>query len=394
MAQVLDGVRVIDFCRYIAGPFCTAMLADLGAEVIRIEKIDCSEDRYTSPITDQGEGAGFMQMNRNKKSVTLNPMKPEGREIVKQLVATADIVAANLPPPTLEAMGIDYESLKAIKPDIILTTMNAFGSGGPYSERVGFDGIGQVMAGGVYLGGTPEQPVKSFTPYADYGTASLATVGTLAALMYRNQTGRGQVVEGALLRTAVAFNNVAMIEQAAIEQNRVGTLNRLQTAAPGDIYQTKDGWVIAQVIGQNLFERWAKIMGDDIWLTDERFKDDASRGDNNEPINERMAEWCAERTTDEVIRTMEEARVPCGPVLSPGEAIEDPHVKSAGFLKEVDYPGLPKSVPVADFPVRLSESPGGIRRRAPTLGEHTDEVLGGLGYTQGQLAELREKRII
>ena len=394
MAQVLEGVRVIDFCRYIAGPFCTAMLADLGAEVIRIEKINGSEDRYTSPITDQGEGAGFMQMNRNKKSVTLNPMKPEGREIVKQLVASADIVAANLPPPTLISMGIDYDSLKAIKADIILTTMNAFGAGGPYSERVGFDGIGQVMAGGAYLGGTPEQPVKSFTPYADYGTASLATVGTLAALMHRNQTGRGQVVEAALLRTAVAFNNVAMIEQAAIDRNRVGTLNRLQTAAPGDIYKTKDGWVIAQVIGQALFERWARIMGEDHWLTDPRFQDDASRGDNNESINDRMSQWCAERTTADVVAAMEAARVPCGPVLSPAETINDPHVQAVGMLQNVDYPGLAKSVPVADFPVRLSESPGTIRRRAPTLGEHTDEVLGALGYTQGQLAELREKRVI
>jgi len=394
MAQVLEGIRVIDFCRYIAGPFCTAMLADLGAEVIRIEKLAGSEDRYTSPITDEGEGAGFMQMNRNKKSITLNPMKPEGREIVRKLVATADIVAANLPPPTLVAMGIDYESLKAVKPDIILTTMNAFGAGGPYSERVGFDGIGQVMSGGVYLGGTPEQPVKSFTPYADYGTASLATVGTLAALMYRNQTGRGQVVEGALLRTAVAFNNVAMIEQAAIERNRVGTLNRLQTAAPGDIYKTRDGWVIAQVIGQNLFERWARIMGEEHWLTDPRFKDDASRGDNNAPINTRMAQWCAERTTEEVITLMEEARVPCGPVLSPAQTLEDPHVRAVGMLQEVEYPGLPRPVPIADFPVRLSESPGGIRRRAPTLGEHTDEVLAELGYTQGQVAELRERRVV
>jgi crotonobetainyl-CoA:carnitine CoA-transferase CaiB-like acyl-CoA transferase len=313
---------------------------------------------------------------------------------VKKLVATADIVAANLPPPTLVAMGIDYESLKAIKPDIILTTMNAFGAGGPYSERVGFDGIGQVMAGGVYLGGTEDQPVKSFTPYADYGTASLATVGTLAALMYRNQTGRGQMVEGALLRTALAFNNPAIIEQAAIGVNRTGSLNALQTAAPGDIFKSKDGWVICQIIGKPLFERWARLMGEEHWLNDERFKDDISRGNNRDIVNGRMSEWTALRTTDEVVEQMEAARLPCGPVLSPAEVMEDPHVQAVGFFKDVDYPGLPNSVPIADFPVKLSESPGTIRRRAPTLGEHTDEVLGALGYTQGQLTQLREGRII
>ena len=167
----LTGVRVLDFGRFIAGPYCAALLAEYGADVIRIEKRSGSEDRFTTPVTSGGEGALFMQMNRNKLSVTLNPMKPEGREIVRKLVATADIVAANLPPETLVKMGIDYETLKSIKPDIILTTMNAFGQGGPYSNRVGFDGIGQAMSGSTYLGGTPDQPVKSFAPYADYGTA-------------------------------------------------------------------------------------------------------------------------------------------------------------------------------------------------------------------------------
>ncbi|MCH9673479.1 MAG: CoA transferase [Gammaproteobacteria bacterium] len=393
MEAVLDGVRVIDFCRYIAGPFCTALLADLGAEVIRIEKVDGSEDRYVSPITDDGVGAAFMQMNRNKKSVTLNPMRPEGREIVRKLVATADVVAANLPPPTLEAMGIDYDSLREIKPDIILTTMNAFGSGGPYSERVGFDGVGQVMSGGVYLGGTPDQPIKSFTPYADYGTASLSCVGTLAALMHRNKTGEGQIVEGALLRTALAFNNPGIIEQAAIAVNRVGSLNRGQNAGPSDIFKTKDGWVIAQVIGQPLFERWARLMGENYWLVDERFKDDISRGNNGTVISERMSQWTAERTTDEVLSQMAEARIPCGPVLSPEDAPKDPHVQAVGFLKDVEYPGLEKPVPVSEFPVRLSKTPGEIRHHAPTLGEHTDEVLGSLGYSPEQIDAFRAKRV-
>ena len=164
MTQVLKGIRVLDFGRYIAGPFCGTLLADMGAEVIRIEKVDGSEDRYLAPISDTDDGGTFMQLARNKKGLTLNPMKPEGREIVRKLVATADVVIANLPPDTLAAMGLDYDSLKSVKPDIILTMISAFGRGGPYSNRVGFDGLGQAMSGAMYLSGTPDQPVKAWPP--------------------------------------------------------------------------------------------------------------------------------------------------------------------------------------------------------------------------------------
>ena len=167
MAGVLDGVRVLDFGRYIAGPFCGMLLGDMGAEVIRIDKLAGSEDRYLVPVAESGEGPLFLALNRNKMSLTLNPMKPEGREVVRKLVETADVVIANLPQPTLEAMGIDYDSLKAIKPDIILTTVTAYGNGGPYSERVGFDGVAQALAGATYMGGHPGDPMKSFVPFAD-----------------------------------------------------------------------------------------------------------------------------------------------------------------------------------------------------------------------------------
>src|SRR5690606_19651344 len=198
MSKVLEGIRVLDFGRYIAGPFCASLLGDLGAEVIRIEKVDGSEDRFLSPVSESGDGALFMQMGRNKLGMTLNPMKAEGREIVRRLVATADVVVANLPPDTLQAMGLDYESLKAVKPDIILTMISAFGSDGPYANRVGFDGLGQAMSGAMYMSGTPEQPVKSYAPFIDFGTASLSAAGTLAALYERQRTGRGQVVEASL----------------------------------------------------------------------------------------------------------------------------------------------------------------------------------------------------
>ena len=393
MTQVLKGIRVLDFGRYIAGPYCGTLLGDMGAEVIRIEKIDGSEDRFLSPISDKGDGGLFMQLARNKKCLTLNPMKPEGREIVKKLVKTADVVIANLPPDTLAAMGLDYESLKVIKPDIILTTISAFGRGGPYANRVGFDGLGQAMSGAMYMSGTPEQPVKAFPPYIDFGTASLSAFGTMAALFERQKTGKGQMVEGSLFNTALTMMNGTAIEQNAIQRNRVATLNRSQTSGPADTFKTKDGWVLVQSVGGPLFKRWTDLMGEDHWLADPRFKDDISRGDNGELISERTAVWCAQRTSKEVLAEMEAARLPAGPVLSPQQVLDDPHVAAKGLFQLVEYPGLDKPAPLMKTPVELSETPGEIRTRPPTLGEHTDEIMQELGNSETEIAQLREKRV-
>ncbi len=394
MSKVLQGVRVLDFGRYIAGPFCATLLGDMGAEVIRIEKVDGSEDRYLSPVTENGDGAVFLQLARNKQSMTLNPMKPEGREVVGKLAATADVVVANLPPNTLRAMGLDYASLAAVKPDIILTMISAFGQGGPYSNRVGFDGLGQAMSGSMYLSGTPDQPVRAWAPFVDFGTASLAAFGTMAALHERAKTGKGQVVEGSLFNTALTMMNGTLIEQHAIERDRVASLNRGQTAAPVDTFRTKDGWVLVQSVGGPLFERWAKLMGEDHWLDDPRFKDDISRGDNGELVSERLARWCAERTSEEVLAAMEEARLPAGPVLSPKQVLEDPHIAARGIFEATDYPGLERPAPLMRTPVELSATPGEIRRRAPTLGEHTDRILDELGYSGERIDALRAKRVI
>jgi len=394
MTQVLKGIRVLDFGRYIAGPFCGTLLADMGAEVIRIEKIDGSEDRFLTPISETGEGGTFMQLARNKLGMTLNPMKPEGREIVKKLVATADVVIANLPPDTLKNMGLDYDSLKAVKPDIILTMISAFGRGGPYSNRVGFDGLGQAMSGAMYLSGTPEQPVKAWPPFVDFGTASFAAFGTLAALYEKQKTGKGQVVEGSLFNTALTLMNGTAIEQSALQINRVASLNRGQAAAPSDTFKCTDGWVLVQSVGGRLFERCTVLMGEPHWLEDERFKDDISRGENSVLISERMAKWCAERTSAEALAAMEEVRLPAGPVLSPQQVLEDPHIAAKGLFQPVDYPGMEQPAPLMRTPVELSETPGEIRHRAPTLGEHTDSLMSELGYSETEIAQLHELRVI
>ena len=394
MAGVLDGIRVLDFGRYIAGPFCGMLLGDMGAEVIRIDKLSGSEDRYLVPVAESGEGPLFLALNRNKKSLTLNPMKPKGREIVENLVKTADIVIANLPQPTLEAMGIDYDSLRAIKPEIILTTVTAYGNGGPYSERVGFDGVAQALAGATYMGGRPGDPMKSFVPFADFGTATMAAFGTLSALIERNKTGNGQLVEAALTRTVMAFNIALLAEEAIKSIDRPSYGNRGYSAGPSDIFKTTDGAVMVQVVGQPLFERWAGLMGEESWLQDPRFATDMDRGENGELLSARMQMWCKDMSTKEVLDALDEARIPCGPVLSAKQVLQDPHIKAMDFLQDMNFPGLKKPIPINTTPVKLSQTPGTIRQRTAELGEHTDEILNSLGYTADKISEMRNARVV
>jgi crotonobetainyl-CoA:carnitine CoA-transferase CaiB-like acyl-CoA transferase len=394
MNDVLAGVRVLDFGRYIAGPYCAALLGDLGADVIRVERRGGGEDRWVAPVGEDGVGAIFLVMNRNKRAMTLDPSRPEGREIVRKLVATADVVVANLPPEVLRSLALDLDSLRRVKPDIILTTVTAFGAGGPWSHKHGFDGIGQVMCGSAYLTGTPEQPMRAAVAWVDCGTASLAAFGTLAALMARQKAGCGQKVEGALLRTALAFTNPTLVEQQVIQVDRTATLNRGQTSAPADIFRTRDGWIIAQAIGGPMFTRWAGLMGEEHWLTDARFKDDQARGDHGEVVSARMSRWTGERTTAEALEELEKAQIPAAPLHSPRQALQDSHIRAAGLLADTDYPGLPRPAPLAPTPVDLSETPGRFRRRAPMLGEHTDAILGELGYDPDEIRELRAKGVI
>jgi crotonobetainyl-CoA:carnitine CoA-transferase CaiB-like acyl-CoA transferase len=393
---VLAGVRVLDFGRYVAGPYCATLLGYLGAEVIRIEKRDGGEDRYIAPIAASGEGGVFFQTACNKKSLTLDPASPQGREIVQRLVRTADVVVANLPSSGLQSLGLDYASLKAIRPDIILVTQSSFGDAGPLAERGGFDGVGQAMSGAMYMTGTPGHPAKSAAPYVDYSTAVLSAFGTLAALMQRAQTGEGQEVQTNLLGTAMAVFGSHLTEQSALGLNRVPTGNRVQTSAPSDVFATRDGHILTHTVGNGLFRRWARLMGDaDRWSNDPRFQSDQSRGDHSGDILVRMRQWCSERTTDEALRELQAAGLPAGPVQTLQQALDHPQVAAMQALHAItDFPGLQRPARVADLPVKLSVSGGGITHRPPLLGEHTDEVLCGLGYSSEEITALRDARVI
>lgn len=392
---VLDGVRVLDYGRFIAAPWCAALLADMGADVIRVEKREGGEDRWVQSVAEGGEGGTFLQCNRNKRSLTLDSTTDEGKEITRKLVAGADIVVANMPAAGMRSSGLDYETLRAVKPDIILASATAYGEGGPYSDRIGFDGAGQVMSGAVYRQGLPDQPIRTVVPYADFGTALTLTIGVMMALFHRDRTGQGQHVEGALLPTALMLSNAFLIERELLGTDKPRMGNRGTSVAPCDLYRTRDdGWVLLQVAGPPMFKRWCRLVGRPELFDDPRFANDDLRWQHGDVLNDIMAQWCADKTKAEVLERLEAAKLPAAPMHSTQEVLDDPHVQAMGFLQRVPFPGAPRDVPIIETPFRMSATPGQIRRRAPLLGEHTDEILGEIGYTGDQVARLRDRKVI
>lgn len=394
MTLPLSGVRVIDFGRFIAGPYCGMLLADMGADVIRVDRRQGSEDRYTGPVTEGGEGGAFLSLNRNKRSLTLDTAKPESAEIIRRLVAGADVVIANLPVAVMKKMRIDYDSLRAVKADVILARVSAFGPDGPYADRLGFDAVAQAMTGAMSLSGFPDVPMRSAVSFEDYGTALHTAFGVMVALYHRARTGEGQIVDGSLLATGITFMQAYLAERGVVGIEREARGNAGFYTGPADAYRAKDGWVVVFTVGGDMFARWARLVGRADLVGDPRFVTDLSRADHRETIRLIMAEWLAARTCDQAVAELQAARIPAGPVMTPAEALADPQVRARELLRYVDYPGAPSAVPIANTAVRLSATPGGIRQRAPMLGEHTDEVLGELEYSKKEIEFLRLQEVI
>lgn len=392
MPGLLDGIRVIDFGRFIAAPYCAMLLADFGADVIRVERREGGEDRRLGPITASGEGGLFLNLNRNKRGVTLDLGHPAAEAIIHRLVGSADMVIVNLPIGVMQKLKLDYERLRQIKPDIILVMASAFGPDGPYRDRIGFDGVVQAMSGAMSLTGFPGPPVRSIVSWVDYGTALHAAFGAMAALYHRLQTGRGQVIDVSLLATGVTFMTPLLAERRATGIRREQMGNTGYYTAPSDAYRTRDGWILVPTIGDDMFRRWARLVGRTDLINDPRCRDDITRGNNAQLINEVMRDWCAARTRDEALGELERARIPCGPVYDLDEVLADPQVNARGLLREVEHDG--NGVPIAAPPLRLNETPAAIGRRAPRLGEHTDEVLRELGFAAREIIAFRNEGVV
>ena len=391
---LLTGYRVLDFGRFIAGPYAAALLADMGADVIRIERLEGGEDRCVLPVAESGEGGMFLQINRNKRCLTLDLASSQGREIVKKLIRTADVVVANLPTPTLKQLGLDYDTVSALNPRCVLVTVNAYGTAGPWSQRPGFDGVGQAMSGAMYMTGLPDAPRRAITTYVDFSTAQACAMGALAALWAREKSGKGQLVEGSLLRSAVIQTNGLLIEQALKEPDRIPQGNRGFATAPSDAFKTKTGWLLIQTIGDAMFQRVFDLIGQPALKTDPRFADDATRGDHSAEVSRLVSLWCASVTRDEALDALAKAKIPAGPIYSPREALQDAQIQAAELLPMRTFPGMSQPYPLAPHPVDMSGTPTEFRFPAPQLGEHTDEVLRELGFDNAAIAGLRAQKVV
>lgn len=392
--KLLEGMRVLDFGRFIAGPYCAALLGDLGADVIRIERVEGGEDRYVPRVADTGEGGLFLQMNRNKRCLTLDLASDAGRAIVRELVLTTDVVVANLPPATLKNLGLDYGTLSKINPRVVLTVATAYGSVGPLARHPGFDSVGQAMSGAMYMSGMPDAPVRTSVTYVDVSTAQACAMGTLAALWARERTGKGQLVEGSLLRSALVHTNSMLIEQAVQSPDRIPQGARGYLSGPSDLYRTQTGWIVVQAIGQVMFERWCEMVGQPDLKTDARFATDALRGENSADISAVMQAWCDGRSRDEALAALAQAKLPAAPVYSPQQALDDPHIQAAGLLQPQAFSGMAGTYPLAPHPVSMSDLDAGLHRPAPRLGEHTDQILAELGHSADAIAALRASGVV
>jgi crotonobetainyl-CoA:carnitine CoA-transferase CaiB-like acyl-CoA transferase len=391
MSGILDGIRVLDFSRYVAGPLCATVLGDFGAEIIRIERRGGGEDRKLVPVTADGEGAIFHQYGRNKRSITLDTRKADAAAVIAKLIASADVIVANVPPAALVAIGIDYERAKAIRPDIIHCNVSCFSKDGPWADRGGFDSIGQAMSGAAFLSGEPGHPIRQPTSWVDSATGLYAALGVVMALYERQRSGRGQQVEASLLGTAVAFNATYLIEQAMTGINRTAAGNRSFINGPTDLFTCSDGSIVTQVVSDALYRRWAKLMGEPEWLNDPRFETDEMRGTNGVPLSERMGQWCAGRTIAEAIDELAAAGIPAGPVLSPQQVLEHPQIEAMNLFSREHAGG---SVPLIRTPIDLSETPPCIRQAATGAGADTRDILSDLGFTADEIEALSRNEVV
>jgi len=393
MFDVLRDVRVIDFGKFVAAPSATWLLSNMGAQVIKVEPVDGSPDREPFRITDELDGAGFLQLHSNKRSLCLEHTSAQGRAVLEKLVRASDVVVCGAPESTLARQSIDYRSLSALNPRLIYLNVSAYTSQGPRANEIGFDGTGQVMSGSTYMSGFGAQPTRSFCSFVDVSTGIYAAFAIACALIERARSGKGHYLETALMMSGYAAMSWLLVEQAATGRNRTRSGNRAQSSGPSDIFRTRDGWIVVQVVGDGLFAKVARLVGHPEWIDDPRFRTDNDRAEHGAVLSEGVAVWCAGLTNDEALRRLREARVPGAHVNSLQQALEEPQVAALQLTQTVSHPGR-ESLLLMKAPIMVDGALAPLRSRPPLSGEHTAAILAELGYSATEVAALSAARVI
>ena len=389
----LAGVRVLDVSQVMAGPVCSMLLADLGADVVKIEPPGSGDQtRSAMGFKLKGEDSmGFLNMNRNKRSIALNLKSDAGREVFMRLVAGADVLVENYRPGVMRKLGLDYATLAKARPELVYASISGFGQDGPWADRPGFDLMAQAMSGIMSVTGHPgAPPAKAGVPVADIGCALFAVYGILAAYVGRLSTGLGQYIDASLFDSALAFSiwDISDYWGTGKVPGPVGTSNKM--AAPYQAVRAKDGHLVMGATNQKLWTALCRLMERDELLDDPRFATNAARLAQREALVEELEKTFATRSAAEWIERLLEAGIPAGPLLTYPEAFDSAHGRHRRMRMEIEHP-VEGAVPNIGFPVKFSATPPRVRLPPPLLAQHTDEILAELGVDATENERLRER---
>jgi len=392
----LSGLTVLDLTRVLAGPTCTQMLGDLGAEVIKVERPGTGDDTrgFAPPHwPNTTESAYFLGVNRNKKSVTLDIATPEGQAVVHRLLERSDVLVENFKVGALAKYGLGWENLKDRYPRLVYCSITGFGQTGPYAPRPGYDSLVQAMGGVMSLTGEPDGlPQKVGIPVADLFAGLYGCIGVLAALRHRDAAGRGQRVDIGMLDTHVAWLANQGMNYLATGEDPPRLGNQHPNIVPYQVFPTADGYIVLSVGNDPTFKRFCEATGQDTLLRDPRFATNASRVGNRQLVTDTLTPVMRSRTTTEWVAALETAGIGCGPINRLSQVFADPQVQARGVVVEMEH-ASGERVKVIANPVRLSETPPRYDAAPPVLGQHTDEVLEGLGLDVAEIGTLREQGV-
>lgn len=395
MAGLFDGVRVLDLSRILSGPYCTMVLADFGAEVIKVERPGAGDDtRHWGPPFVEGESAYFLSINRNKKSITVDMGSAEGKEIIYRLARTADVAIENFRPGTADRLGIGYERLRQENERLIYCSISGFGQDGPYRDRPGYDALAQAMSGMMAITGDPDgPPMKHGMSIADIGAGMWAVFSIAAALFAREKTGEGRYIDISLLDAQLSWLTYAAGNYFASGENPARYGSAHPSIVPYQPFATADGYIMLAVGNDRLWQQFCQAAGKPEMAEQEGFQTSAERVENREAVVAQVASVMRERTTNEWMTILEDAGVPAGPINTVEESLNDPHVLARNMVLTLQHLTAGEIRTVGN-PVKLS---GGAEREhqpPPLLGQHTDEVLESLGYSAEQIADLRARGVV